>query len=263
MPKKIKGFALEDTLVDSHFAMATTTDPVTLTTVANPAFATLVAKLGVLPGGPYDYAWVSTNSMGSNATVAVGATLAGLNGIISTGNGKTDIDLSLSTGMNLVMAGNGNDSVTGGLGADNIAGGNGKDELFGGEANDVINGGTGKDTMVGGLDTGTFSSTTDPATLVTTTAFVAGDVLTGGQGPDSFEYLVGDGVDEITDFKIGQDQLTLSGISETDVVAFTDGIDLYVGFSDGAGGVTADSVIRLDGLTDVDALLNSQSLLFA
>ena len=47
------------------------------------------------------------------------------------------------------------------------------------------------------------------------------------------------------------------------MVAFTDGIDLYVGFGDGAGGVMADAVIRLDGLTDVDALLNSQSLLFA
>ena len=183
MPKKIKGFALEDTLVDSHFAMATTIDAITSTPAANPAFAALVAKLGVLPGGPYDYAWVSTNSMGSNSTIAVGATLAGLNGIIASGNGKNTVDLSLSSGMNLVLAGNGHDSVTGGLGADNIAGGNGKDDLLGGAANDVIDGGTGKDHIVGGLDTGTFSSTTDPTTLVTTTAFVAGDVLTGGQGP--------------------------------------------------------------------------------
>src|SRR5687768_10078345 len=94
MPKKIKGATLEDTLVDSHFAMATTTDPVTLVTAANPAFAALVAPLGALPGGPYDYAWVSKSSMGSNSTIEVGATLAGLNGIIASGNGKNTVDLS-------------------------------------------------------------------------------------------------------------------------------------------------------------------------
>jgi hypothetical protein len=39
--------------------------------------------------------------------------------------------------------------------------------------------------------------------------------------------------------------------------------DLYLGFDDGAGGWLADAAIRIDGVTDIDALQNQNGLLFA
>ena len=259
---KLHDSVLENTSVDSHFAMASTTDQTTFTTIANPDFGTLVAPLGVLPGGPYDYAYVDKSSSGPHSTVEVGASLAALNGIIATGNGKDTVDMALSTGTNLVMAGNGHDNVVGGLGADTVLGGNGKDDLLGGAGDDALNGGTGKDHIVGGADTGVFSSTTDLVTGLSSTTFVAGDVLTGGEGKDVFEYAFGDGVDEITDFHLGQDSIAFDGISESDLVSFTDGVDLYIGLNDGVGGLTANSVVRVDGVTDMNELLNQHSLLF-
>lgn len=244
-PKKTGDATLETTTIDSHFALA-----------ADPAFASLIAPLGTLPGGPYDYAFVSTGSSGPGSTITVGASLAALNGVISSGNGKNTVDLTLSSGANLVLTGNGNDSVIGGLGADTISGGNGKDVLGGGAGNDVISGGNGKDDVTGGLDIGTFSSTTDILTSVTTTAFTAGDILTGGNGNDSFHYALGDGVDQITDFDAGNDQLVLEGITADQLLSFTDGTDLYIGVNDGLGGMTANSVIRLDGVTDIAQVQN-------
>jgi Ca2+-binding RTX toxin-like protein len=251
-PKKHGDVVLESTTVDSHFALA-----------ADPAFASLVAPLGTLPGGPFDYAYVSTSASGPGSVLKVGASLSALDGVISSGNGKDTVDLSLSTGANLVLAGNGNDTVIGGLGADNVVGGNGTDVLGGGAGNDVVNGGTGKDTITGGLDTGTFSSTTDVGTGVTTTAFVAGDILTGGKGNDTFHYAAGDGVDEITDFEVGKDSITFHGITAEQLVTFSDGTDSYIGINDGTGAMAANSVIRLDGVTDVNQVLSHHGLLFA
>lgn len=244
-PKKTGDAVLETTTLDSHFALA-----------ANPAFAALTAPLGTLPGGPYDYAFVNTSSSGSGSTITVGASLAALNGVISSGNGKDTVNLALSSGANLVLAGNGNDSVMGGLGADTISGGNGKDVLRGGAGNDAIGGGTGNDDLTGGLDIGTFSSTIDVGTGLRTTVFTAGDSLAGGKGNDTFHYAFGDGVDQISDFEVGRDELVLDGITADQLLSFTDGTDLYIGVNDGVGGMTANSVIRLDGVTDIAQVQN-------
>jgi hypothetical protein len=98
-------------------------------------------------------------------------------------------------------------------------------------------------------------------------SFIAGDVLTGGNSPDTFVYNFGDGVltdgvDQITDFKVGQDHIELINITLDQLVSTTDGSNLYIGFNDGAGGWVADSAIRIDGLTDIAAILNSQGFLF-
>jgi Ca2+-binding RTX toxin-like protein len=237
---------LETTTVDSHFAMATTIDPITLLPVANPAFDDLLDSIKGLEGGPYDYVYVSGKAASNPAHIEVGASLAALNGAISTGNGKDTVDLSVSTGNNFVSTGNGMDDVQGGAG------------------NDIIKTGNAKDDITGGADLGVFSQvtdTTDPENPVTTTTFTAGDVLSGGNGPDTFHYALGDGVDEITDFRVGQDTLVLDNIDEADLVHFVSNGDLFIGISDGAGGVTANSVIVLDNVTDFDAVLD-KGLLF-
>lgn len=199
-----------------------------------------------MPGGPYDYAFVSTAASAAG-NITIGDSLAALNGIIATGNGKDNINLSNSTGANVVIAGNGVDTVVGGSGSENISGGNGKD------------------TITGGADTGVFSQTvdaTDPQNPITTTTFTAGDLLSGGEGKDTFHYSFGDGVDEITDFRLGQDKLVLHGIDEADLVTFVSDGDLYIGISDGLGGMAANSMIRVDNVTNVDAMLD-KGLLFA
>src|SRR5215470_1023448 len=111
---------LVSTLDDPHFALSADAD-----------FASLTSPLGTLPGGPYDYAYVTTNAS-TPGIITIANDLAGLNGIIATGNGSDNIDLSNSTGNNLVYAGNGVDKVIGGAGDDFIFGGNGNDNLSGG-----------------------------------------------------------------------------------------------------------------------------------
>ena len=258
MPKKNSNLTLESTSTDSHFALAADAD-----------FAALIAPLGTLPGGPYDYAFVST-SANAAGNIKIGGTLAPLDGIIATGNGKDNIDLSASTGANLVIAGNGVDTVIGGAGADNISGDNGKDTLGGGAGNDMIDGGSAKDSITGGTDTGVFTVTVVPNPIdptlppTTMTTFTVGDVLTGGEAKDTFHYTFGDGVDEITDFRVGQDKIVFHGIDETDLVELS-GIpgstSLVIGISL-LGVVQANSAIQVDGVDSLDQLLNSHSLLF-
>ena len=230
--------ALETTSTDPHFALAADAD-----------FAALIAPLGSIPGGPYDYAFVSQEaSVAGNITI--GASLAALNGIIATGNGKDSIDLSNSTGANLILSGNGVDTVVGGAGNDNISAGNGKDSI------------------TGGADTGVFTVVTvvDPISGLptTTTTFTVGDVLTGGLGKDQFHFSATSGVDEITDFRLHQDQLVFHGITQADLVAVTGtgSSSLVIGVSDGLGGTLANTAIQVDGVTSLDQLLNSGSLLF-
>lgn len=253
---------LEDTLVDSHFALAQVVDPVSGLPVANDAFQILIDPLGTLPGGPYDYAYVNTKAS-LPGQIEIGSSLAALNGIVASGNGKDDIDLSRSTGDNLVFAGNGNDKVKGGDGDEFAFGGNGNDELRGEEGNDYLDGGNGVDELRGGEDAGT-------ATVVTTTGnpvvtLTVGDVLTGGKSPDTFVYELGDGVDRITDFRVGQDKLKLEGITLAQLKSTTDGQNLYIGFDDGtlAHGWAANSIIQIDGVTDINTLLNANGILFS
>jgi Ca2+-binding RTX toxin-like protein len=250
MPKKLpphkSSLLLEDTLLNPNFALASTLDPGTGLPVLNPDYDTLIAPLGTLPGGPYQFAYIAPKAASSAGQIEVGASLAALDGLISTGNGKDSVNLSLSTADNLVFVGNANDTVTGGAG------------------NDTVFGQNGNDTIEGNDDLGTFSATVDPTTqIATSVAFVAGDILSGGNGKDTFVYGVGDGVDQITDFKLRQDKLVLNGYDLEDLVTATFDGDLYIGFNDGLGGWTADSVIRVDNVTDINVLLSSNGILFA
>jgi Ca2+-binding RTX toxin-like protein len=71
-----------------------------------------------------------------------------------------------------------------------LIGGNGTDFLVGSAGNDLLNGDNGSDTLRGGLGS---------------------DTLTGGNGQDIFVFASGEGIDTITDFKLGTDQIGLTG----------------------------------------------------
>ncbi|KUF12161.1 calcium-binding protein [Pseudoponticoccus marisrubri] len=78
-----------------------------------------------------------------------------------------------------------------------------------------------------------------------------GDVLTGGDGADEFVYNVGDGVDEITDFELGIDNITLAGRTAADVsISVEDGNSLITFSDDPNGAILVDNVaLTVDDLS--------------
>lgn len=89
--------------------------------------------------------------------------------------------------------GSGNDTLNGLDGDDFLSGGSGNDLLNGGNGNDILRGGSGNDTLIGGIGF---------------------DVLTGGSGKDYFMFnSPEEGVNFITDFKVGEDSIGLLGSS--------------------------------------------------
>jgi Ca2+-binding RTX toxin-like protein len=118
---------------------------------------------------------------GATVSVAVG-------GIQIGGNGNDT--LTGTAGNDSLNGGNGNDSLIGNAGNDTLIGGNGTDFLLGSAGNDLLNGDNGSDTLRGGL---------------------GNDTLTGGNGSDIFVFASGEGIDTINDFKLGTDQIGLTG----------------------------------------------------
>ena len=116
----------------------------------------------------------------ANVSVAVGGTQTG---------GSGNDTLTGTAANDSLNGGNGNDSLIGNAGNDTLIGGNGTDFLVGSAGNDLLNGDTGDDTLRGGLGT---------------------DTLTGGNGQDIFVFASGEGIDTITDFKLGTDQIGLT-----------------------------------------------------
>jgi|694.fasta_scaffold10675_14 Ca2+-binding RTX toxin-like protein len=88
-----------------------------------------------------------------------------------------------------------NNTLNGGDGNDQLQGLGGNDTLWGGAGNDILNGGTGNDSLWGGL---------------------GDDILMGGVGNDQYlfqsdsVFSISLGVDYITDFEAGLDQIVLS-----------------------------------------------------
>lgn len=85
-------------------------------------------------------------------------------------------------------------------------------------------------------------------------SFVAGDILTGGDGADVFAYGKGDGVDEVTDYNRDEgDRIRLADILESDVdVLHVDG-DSYIVFAAEGGGHLQNAAIKLTGIADFNA----------
>ena len=88
-----------------------------------------------------------------------------------------------------MFGGKGNDQLHGETGNDQIYGDEGNDLLFGEAGDDLLYGGAGSDRLFGGA---------------------GNDKLTGNAGADVFVLAVGQGVDNIRDFRLGEDQIGLS-----------------------------------------------------
>ncbi|MBX9253935.1 M10 family metallopeptidase C-terminal domain-containing protein [Desmonostoc muscorum CCALA 125] len=100
--------------------------------------------------------------------------------------------------------GTGNDSLTGNTLNNTLIGGDGNDQLQGLEGNDNLQGGNGNDTLTGG--------TGDDVLW----GGLGNDILTGNAGKDKYQFQGNGvfstslGVDYITQFEVGQDQIVLS-----------------------------------------------------
>ncbi|WP_373530162.1 choice-of-anchor D domain-containing protein [Nostoc sp.] len=105
------------------------------------------------------------------------------------GNLKND-QLFGGDGNDSLWGQDGDDLLYGDSGNDKLSGDNGNDTLFGGIGDDLLNGNAGNDWLYGGN---------------------GNDVLTGGYGVDTFVFASGEGTDSITDFKVGEDKIALSG----------------------------------------------------
>jgi Ca2+-binding RTX toxin-like protein len=116
----------------------------------------------------------------ANVSVAVAGTQIG---------GSGNDTLTGTAGNDILIGGRGNDSLIGNAGNDTLIGGNGTDFLVGSAGNDLLDGGYGDDTLTGGLGT---------------------DTLTDGNGQDIFVFASGEGIDTITDFKLGTDKIGLT-----------------------------------------------------
>ena len=95
-----------------------------------------------------------------------------------------------SAGDDLVRTSRGDDSVYGGEGDDYIDGSTGDDQLYGEAGNDRLIGYDGDDLLEGGL---------------------GNDAVLGGRGRDTFVIALGEGMDTIRDFKVGEDFVGLAG----------------------------------------------------
>jgi hypothetical protein len=111
---------------------------------------------------------------------------------------------------NTLNGGAGNDLVQGLGGNDTLNGLGGNDRLEGGVGNDKLLGGDGDDILVGGAGT---------------------DTMTGGAGRDMFIYASGDGIETITDFRVGDptEVVILQGLGTYSIVQ--SGADTKIVFS--------------------------------
>jgi Ca2+-binding RTX toxin-like protein len=151
---------------------------------------------------------------GSNQADTIDASLDNSAGLTLSGAGGDDS----------VVGGSGEDFISGGAGADTLTGGAGGDALVGDEGDDVIDGGAGADFIEGGA---------------------GNDLLTGGDGDDFFSYLVGDGLDTITDFNTGN-----TGTLNDNDSSNNDFIDLSAFF---------DNIAELQDDYDDDGVLNQSN----
>ncbi len=89
--------------------------------------------------------------------------------------------------------------------------------------------------------------------------FTAGDILSGGDGRDTFYFSKGDGVDKIVDYQDDYDAIVIKGFDKSDVeiLSVNDDKDTIIAFKDGDGGYVEDNAIKV-----VDASLSVDDLFF-
>ena len=113
------------------------------------------------------------------------------------GFGGQDILLG-NLGNDELWGGAGHDRLFGGKGDDQLHGETGNDQIYGDEGNDLLFGEAGDDLLFGGAGSDRLFGG------------AGNDKLTGNAGADVFVLAVGQGVDNIRDFRLGEDQIGLS-----------------------------------------------------
>ncbi|NJR17167.1 MAG: S8 family serine peptidase [Calothrix sp. CSU_2_0] len=124
--------------------------------------------------------------------------LKGLAGDDLLDGGDGDDKLFGGEGKDNLIGGSGQDQLYGEAGNDKLDGGDGDDKLFGGDGNDRILGGQGQDFLYGDAGNDILIGGSGDNTL------------TGGIGKDTF-VLSTEGKNNITDFKVGEDLIGLTG----------------------------------------------------
>ncbi|MEW6995877.1 Ig-like domain-containing protein, partial [Colwelliaceae bacterium MEBiC 14330] len=201
----------------------------------------------------FTYSLTNDNGDADTATLTITQSQQGTaNGDMLTGTSNDDVINGLG-GEDNISGNAGDDILSGGDGIDTISGGTGNDNITGGADGDSINGNAGDDIITGGTGIDNISGDDGDDSL---TGGVGNDFLTGGSGIDTFIWLAGDsGVDEITDFTVGEDVIDIS-----DILQISDGENLneFLDFeSDGTdttlsiyadGGNTVTQTIVLDNV---------------
>jgi Ca2+-binding RTX toxin-like protein len=159
-----------------------------------------------------------------------------------TGIAALNETLTGATGNDVLSGGDGNDKLFGLAGNDTLDGGNGNDRLFGGDGDDSLIGGDGIDTAnyidamsgvtvslalagaqaTGGAGSDTLSgieNLTGSAFNDVLTGDAAANILSGGDGADTFVFAAGSGQDTVNDFVSGSDKLDLSAFGFADFAA--------------------------------------------
>lgn len=122
----------------------------------------------------------------------------------------------------LIIGSDGDDLIFGGGGTDVLLGNSGQDALYGGNANDELYGGTGNDLLLGGSGSDFLSGDR------------GSDTLEGGLGNDVFSFNtlhLGDGVDTINDFTVGEDVIAIQNGSTSNLSFVDTGSDVDVYYS--------------------------------
>ena len=138
-------------------------------------------------------------------------------------------------GNDSICGGDGDDTVYGDIGSplpvgvaggqDQVCGGAGNDLLFGNEGSDTINGDAGNDTILGGKDSDSLVGGAGDDVLI---GDEGSDTLVGGSGRDLFVLTSAQGSDTISDFRKGEDLLSLAGgltFTQLSISQSTDGRD--------------------------------------
>ncbi|MBM79627.1 MAG: hypothetical protein CMJ78_03410 [Planctomycetaceae bacterium] len=144
--------------------------------------------------------------------------------------GDGDDTITGLNGLDTIDGGDGDDSLTGGTDADNITGGDGADTIDSGDGDDVIDGGNSEDSITSGDGADTVSGGSGADTIDTG---LGDDIVMAGSGDDIV--FVGDGADSVVAGP-GNDLLngstgndTLNGQSGNDTVNGDDGDDSLIG----------------------------------
>ncbi|MEH2262246.1 calcium-binding protein, partial [Nostoc sp.] len=155
---------------------------------------------GLLESGEQLYSTYVSNGGNGQITATLGASgnyYVGISQDSANVNSNYSLQLANNTSTsNQRITGNAlNNTLIGGDGNDQLQGLGGNDTLQGGNGNDILTGGTGDDQLWGGL---------------------GDDILTGGAGKDKYLFQSSGvfntslGVDYISEFEAGQDQIVLS-----------------------------------------------------